>query len=114
MPSSPSSFSPSRSSERFALAADVIVFVGDEQRGSGRTQNISFGGLAIVLAEGEVTAGEDVIVELTPLGGEPLRLTAHISWRRENGYGLQFTGTQRKERLAVQDLVAETRRLLGR
>jgi len=71
----------------------------------GNSTDLSEAGVGVVLAAGELIAGEIISLEFQlPTSPEKLRIHATVRHRKENQYGIQFVDVMHEHRQAISDL----------
>lgn len=89
--------------ERFSIEVPVTVSVG-EVRVTGRTQNVSLGGMLVTI-DAPVAFGTAVVVRLRlPSVAEELELPGTVRWVGDGSIGLQFGSLRAKAAWALNQL----------
>lgn len=94
--------------QRYEVVVPVTVKVlrrGVSTVATGNSTDLSEAGVRVVLADGELIAGEIVTIEFSlPTSPERLRIYATVRHRKENHYGIQFVEVAPEHRQAIRDL----------
>jgi len=94
--------------QRYEVVVPVTVKIlrrGVSALVTGNSTDLSEAGVRVVLADGELIAGEIVTVEFSlPTSPERLRIYATVRHRKENLYGIQFVEVTPECRQAIRDL----------
>ncbi len=94
--------------QRYEVVVPVTVKVlrrGVSTVVTGNSTDLSEAGVRLVLADGELIAGEIVTIEFSlPTAPERLRIYATVRHRKENHYGIQFVEVEPEHRQAIRDL----------
>ena len=97
-----------RTIQRYEVVVPVSVKVlrrGVSTVVMGNSTDLSEAGVGVILAGGELIAGEIVTVEFSlPTSPEKLRVYAMVRHRKENHYGIQFVDVVPEHRQAIRDL----------
>lgn len=89
--------------ERFPIEVPVTVVLG-EARVTGRTQNISLGGM-LVTVDSPVAFGSAVVVRVRlPSVPDELELPGTVRWVGDGSVGLQFGSLRAKAAWALNQL----------
>lgn len=98
-----------RAHDRYSLGIAARVLLVGGAAIEATVQNISYGGLSVLAADGALPLGADVEVTLAIETGE-VCLGGVVCWRRGAVVGVRFEGLRRAARLTVQTLVDDARR----
>ncbi len=89
--------------ERFPIELPLVVASG-EHRVTGRTQNVSLGGMLITI-DAPVAFGASVVVRVRlPALSEELELPATVRWSGPSAIGVQFGSLRAKATWALNQL----------